>query len=142
MLASEVSEQPVTSLTHGGSLGQQRTLATVLAVPAFCLLVAGLVMAADIIGGELKMLKAFPVVAAIAFAGCGLSYSLFRGRGVPSWCLRAVWTSIPAGIAYFAISETWKLGRGEAGDLAGVLLVSGMAIYFCISTFKVFWASK
>jgi len=142
MLESQLSENPATSLTPTRSLRLQRILATILAILTVCLLVAGLVMAADIIRGDLKILKLLLVVAAIAF-GCGaVSYSLFRGRGVPSWFLRSLWTMMAAGCIYVCISEIWKLLRGEHIDFAANILLFGTSIYCCISTFKMFWTPK
>ena len=142
MLESQLSENPATSLTPTRSLRLQRILATILAILTLCLLVAGLVMAADIIRGDLKILKLLLVVAAIAFSCGAVSYSLFRGRGVPSWFLRSLWTMMAAGCVYVCISEIWKLLRGEHIDFAANILFFGTSIYCCISTFKMFWTPK
>jgi hypothetical protein len=142
MLESQLSQEPATSLTRGGSLRLQRTLATILAIPALFFLLAGLVMAADIICGEFKMLLPLLAVTAITYSVGALSLSLFRGRGVPAWFLRAFWMTITTGSVYLTTSELWKFFKGEQVDLVVCLLVCGMTIYFSISTFKSFWTSR
>ena len=81
MLESQPSGQPAAIVNHVKFLWPQRILATILAtmfaIPTLVLLLAGLGMAADIIRGDFKMLKALPVVAVMAFNSGALSYFFF-----------------------------------------------------------------
>jgi hypothetical protein len=142
MLESQLSDKAPTSPNFSGSLRVQRSLATMLVVPTLIFLMAGLLVAGDIILGDFKRLPLLLVAAGIAFSCGALSYSLFRGSGVPSWFLRALWIMIFAGVVYLTISEISKYLAGERVELAGDLLVFGALVYFCFSTFRDFWTSK
>jgi hypothetical protein len=153
MLESQPSEQPAASVNHGRFLWPQRILATILAtmfaIPTLVLLLAGLGTAAEIIRGDLKMLKALPVVAVMAFNSGALSYFFFHGRGLPTWFLRWCWTQMVAFtgalLVWRTISEILKFLRGGNVDLVGDIFFFGIGIYvFCgwISLFKAFSASK
>ena len=142
MLEFKPSEHLATSVVHGRSLRPQRILATMLAIPTLILLMAGLGFGAEIIRGDFKMLKALPVVAAMAFTSGSLSYIFFQGRGLPTWFLRWVWTMMNALLVWQIISEILEFLRGGNVDLAGDGFIFGMAIFAWISMFKEFWTSK
>lgn len=142
MVETQGPVEPATSHTLAESVRVQRSIATILAAPTLCLLIAGLVMGTEIIRGDFKNVQLFLVVAAFCFCCVAVSYSLFRGRGVPSWFLRALWIMSIAGVVYLAIPEMSKYLAGERVDLAGNLLVFGVLVYFCFSTFRDFWISK
>lgn len=153
MLESQPSEQPAASVNHGRFLWPQRIFATIVAtmfaIPTLFLLLVGLVAAAEIIRGDLKMLKALPVVAVMAFNSGALSYFFFHGRGLPTWFLRWCWTQMVAltgaSLVWLAISEILKFLRGGNVDLVGDIFLFGMGIYVFrgwFSLFKAFSASK
>ena len=141
MLESHSSEQLAASINDGRSHRPQRILATMLAIPTLILLMAGLGMAAEIIRGDLKLLKALPVISPIAFSSGALSYSFYRGRGLPSWFLPWVWTMMTAAVVWATISTIWKSLRDGNVDF-GTVFACGLPIFMCIYAFKVFWASK
>jgi hypothetical protein len=141
MLESHPSEQLAASINDGRSNRPQRILATILAIPTFILLMAGLGMAAEIIRGDLKLLKALPAIAPIAFSSGALSYSFYRGRGLPSWFLPWIWTMITAAVVWATISTIWKSLRDGHVDF-GPVFACGLPIFMCIYAFKAFWASK
>jgi len=141
MLESHPSEQLAASINDGRSHRPQRILATILAIPTFILLMAGLGMAAEIIRGDLKLLKALPAIAPIAFSSGALSYSFYRGRGLPSWFLPWIWTMITAAVVWATISTIWKSLRDGNVDF-GPVFACGLPIFMCIYAFKAFWASK
>jgi hypothetical protein len=101
-----------------------------------------LVPVGDIILGDFERLPLLLVFAGIAFIFGALSYSLFRGRGVPSWFLRALCIMMFAGVVYLTISQISKYLAGERVELARDLLVFGALVYLCFSTFRDFWISK
>ena len=151
MLESQPSGQPAAIVNHDKFLWPQRILATILAtmfaIPTLVILLAGLGMAADIIRGDFKMLKALPVVAVMAFNSGALSYFFFHGRDLPTWFLRWCWTQIVALtgalLVWGTISEILKFLRGGNVDLVGDIFLFGMGIYaFCgwFSLFKAFRA--
>lgn len=141
MLESHPSEQLAASINDGRSNRPQRILATILAIPTFILLMAGFGMAAEIIRGDLKLLKALPAIAPIAFSSGALSYSFYRGRGLPSWFLPWIWTMITAAVVWATISTIWKSLRDGNVDF-GPVFACGLPIFMCIYAFKAFWASK
>lgn len=139
---SQSSENAATIPSLSVSLRVQRSLATMLVIPTLIFLAAGLIAAGDIIQGGFESLPLLLVVAGMAFSSGTLSYSLFRGRGVPSWYLRTLWILCVAGSAYLIVPEISKYLAGERVDLASDLLVFGALVYFCFSTFRDFWISK
>jgi hypothetical protein len=141
MLESHPGEQLAVSINDGRSHRPQRILATILAIPTLILLMAGLGMAAEIIRGDLKLLKSLPAIAPIAFSSGALSYSFYRGRGLPSWFLPWIWTMMTAAVVWATISTIWKSLRDGNVDF-GTLFACGLPIVMCIYAFKAFWASK
>jgi len=142
MLKSQFSEKAAITPTLSGSLVVQRSLATMLVIPTLIFLMAGLLVAGDIILGDFKKLPLLLVATGIAFCCGALSYSFFRGRGVPSWFLRALWIMCVAGAVYLTIPMLSKYLAGDRNDLAGDLLVFGVLVYFCFSTYRDFWITK
>ena len=142
MLESQLVEKAAASPTSRVSLRVQRSLETMLVIPTLIFLMAVLLVAGDVILGDFKKLTLLSVVAGIAFSCSALSFSLFHGRGVPSWFLRALWILCVAGVVYLTITELSKYVAGDRIDLAGDLLVLGVLVYFCFSTYRDFWVSK
>jgi hypothetical protein len=92
----------------------------------------------SLIQGDLRVLVPLLGVVAVGYASGALATSLYCGRGVPKWFMRAFYMSLiilivlPTGLA---IRDHLK---GVPIDLAEVLMFVP-AIYFCVSTRKTFW---
>lgn len=149
LLESQPSEQTAASVSQDRILLPQRIsltiLATMFAISTLVFLLAGLVMAAEIIRGDLKTLKTLPVAAVMGFNCGALSYVFFHGRGLPTWFLRSVWTQLAALMVWCTISVILKFLRGGDIDLNGCISfisISYLFFYLWIPLFKTFRASK
>ena len=135
----DADRQPLSTHQSGDSLWLQRILATPFALLTLCLLIAGMSLLMSLIQGDLRVLVPLLGVVAVGYASGALATSLYCGRGVPKWFMRAFYLSLiilivlPTGLA---IRDYLK---GVPIDLAEVLLMFVPAIYFCVSTRQTFW---
>lgn len=131
--------QTLSTNQSGGTLWLQRILAAPFALLTLGLLLAGMGLLIELIQGDLRVLVPLLGVVAVGYASGALATSLYCGRGVPRWFMRAFYMSLiilivlPTGLA---IRDYLK---GVPIDLAEVLLMFVPAIYFCVSARQTFW---
>jgi hypothetical protein len=135
----DADHQRLSTIQGGNVLWLQRTLATPFALLSLCLLIAGVSMLMSLFQGDLRVLFPLLVVVAVTYASGTLAISLYGGRGVPLWFLRAFWLSSMIGIAFLFGLEIRNYLNGVPIDLASNLLLYGTAIYFGVSSRQMFW---
>lgn len=125
--------------TKHGTLWLQKTLAIPLALLSLCLLTAGVGMLMPIIQGDSRALVPLLAVVAVGYTCGALATSLFFGRGVPKWFMRAFYLSTIIGIALFIGLDIRNYFNGGQIDLVADLLFFGTGIYFGVTARQGFW---
>jgi hypothetical protein len=125
--------------TKHGTLWLQTTLAIPFALLTLCLLIAGMVMLMSLIQGDLRVLVPLLGVVTVGYASGALATSLYFGRGVPKWFMRAFWLSTIIGIAFLIGLDIRNYFNGGQIDLVADLLLFGTGIYFGVTARQMFW---
>ena len=89
--------------------------------------------------GNFRVLFPLLPVVSVSYASGALATSLYGGRGVPWWFLRAFRLSSMIGIAFLFSLEIRNFPKGVPIDLVSDLLMFGTATYFWIFSRQIFW---
>lgn len=89
--------------------------------------------------GDSRVLVPLLAVVAVGYATGALANSLFCGRGVPKWFMRAFYLSTIIGIALFIGLEIRNYLNGVPINLAADLLLLGTVMYFGVAARQGFW---
>jgi hypothetical protein len=131
--------QTLSTNQSGGTLWLQRILATPFALLTLCLVIAGMSLLMSLIQGDLRDLVPLLGVVAVGYASGALATSLYCGRGVPKWFMRAIYLSTIIGTAFFLGLEIRNYLKGGPIHLDTDLLLFGTVIYFGVTARQAFW---